>query len=141
MLMTKGYFIDLEATRQDAEFIATQLTRHNTALTGVESAEPLNILVRSPDGSIVGGVKAATCFGWLYVSDIWLEESVRRQGLGSKMMHAAETRALERGCARAWLTTFSFQARPFYEQLGYHVFSELEQYPGEVSLYFMRKSL
>jgi len=41
------------------------------------------------------------------------------------MEHAAK----ERGCTAAYLTTFSFQARPFYESLGYEVFGILDDYP------------
>jgi hypothetical protein len=38
-----------------------------------------------------------------------------------------------------WLDTFSFQARPFYEKLGYEVFGQLEDYPRGHSRYFLQK--
>jgi hypothetical protein len=37
-------------------------------------------------------------------------------------MDRAEVHARERGCHSAWLDTFSFQARGFYEKLGYDEF-------------------
>jgi hypothetical protein len=40
-----------------------------------------------------------------------------------------------------FLSTFSFQARPFYERFGYEVFGELPDYPEGHSLYFMKKML
>lgn len=43
-------------------------------------------------------------------------------------MKRAELYAVERGCTNAFLDTFSFQARPFYEKLGYRVFGILENH-------------
>jgi hypothetical protein len=37
--------------------------------------------------------------------------------------------ALDRGCHRAWLDTFEFQSRGFYERLGYTCFGERSDYP------------
>jgi hypothetical protein len=42
---------------------------------------------------------------------------------------AAEAYARERGCRHVQLSTFSFQARPFYEKHGYEVFATLENCP------------
>jgi len=45
-------------------------------------------------------------------------------------------------CSRhrgAFLDTFSFQARPFYERHGYECFGELRDHPPGHSHYFMRK--
>jgi len=43
----------------------------------------------------------------------------RGRGVGRELMDRAEIRAREGGCHSAWLDTFSFQARGFYEKLGY----------------------
>jgi hypothetical protein len=53
----------------------------------------------------------------------------------------AETEAVARGCHSAWLDTFAFQARPFYERLGYTCFGELNDYPNGSARYFMKKTL
>ena len=51
----------------------------------------------------------------------------------------AEREAEERGCSRAKLRTFGFQARGFYQKEGYRVVGELEDYPPGRSFYWMRK--
>ena len=59
-------------------------------------------------------------------------------------MPAAPCRAAEairRGCWGAYLNTFSYQARPFYEKLGYQVFGTLDVYPAGHQEFFMRKRL
>ena len=56
-------------------------------------------------------------------------------------MKRAEAYSRERGCTDAFLDTFRFQARPFYEQLGYRVFGVLENHPAGHQRYFMTKQL
>ena len=63
----------------------------------------------------------------------------RGQGVGRALMGHAEAHARERECHSAWLDTF--QARGFYEALGYVPFGELEDYPPGQSRYFLRKRL
>ena len=70
-----------------------------------------------------------------------LPEEARGQGTGRRILIAAEEEAVRRGCRYAWLDTFSFQARGFYEKLGYSVFGTLEDYPAGHSRYFLRKTL
>ncbi|MEX3946099.1 hypothetical protein AB4Y44_42815, partial [Paraburkholderia sp. BR10937] len=40
-----------------------------------------------------------------------------------------EEEACRRGCSGAWLDTYSFQARAFYERLDYTVFGTIDNYP------------
>ncbi len=55
------------------------------------------------------------------------------------MAHSEE--AARRGCRYAWLDAFSFQARGFYEKLGYTVLGTLEDSPPGHSRYFLKKNL
>ena len=56
-------------------------------------------------------------------------------------MTAIEQLAAQRGCLNSHLDTFSFQARPLYEKLGYKVFGTLEYHPKGHSHYFLKKTL
>ena len=88
-----------------------------------------------------GGLSGNISYGWLFIDTLWVAEEARSQGQGRGLMLAAEEEAESRGCHRAWLDTFSFQARAFYEKLGYAVFGELEDYPPGHRRFFMRKAL
>jgi GNAT superfamily N-acetyltransferase len=92
-------------------------------------------------GRIVGGLWGKTVYDWLFVDYLVVPSSMRGCNLGSELMAMAEKIALERHCVGSWLTTFSFQARGFYEKLGYNVFGSLEKSPGENVRIFMRKRL
>jgi hypothetical protein len=55
-------------------------------------------------------------------------------------MKNAEAYARSRGAGGATVETYSFQARPFYERLGYEVFSKLDEYPPGHAKFFLRKT-
>jgi GNAT superfamily N-acetyltransferase len=56
-------------------------------------------------------------------------------------MSAAEDHARSRGCIGSYLDTFEYQARPFYEKIGYEVFGTLEGFPPGYRQFFLSKRL
>jgi ribosomal protein S18 acetylase RimI-like enzyme len=68
-------------------------------------------------------------------------EALRGQGHATRLMAAAEAYAIEKGCVGVTLDTFSFQARPLYEKLGYRVFAELKDHPKGHNQYWLTKRL
>jgi ribosomal protein S18 acetylase RimI-like enzyme len=89
----------------------------------------------------VGGVTGSTNWGWLYLDCFWLPDALRQGGWGGRVLAAAEAEAVARGCRRARLYTYSFQAQGFYERHGYTVFGTLEDYPPGHRQVWMRKDL
>jgi GNAT superfamily N-acetyltransferase len=87
---------------------------YNVAVTGLAEYSPVAIFLKDEHGEILGGVLGHIWGKWLRIAILWLAESVRRQGYGSQLLLAAEAYARERGCRHVQLSTFSFQARPFY---------------------------
>jgi len=83
----------------------------------------------------------ATVYGWLFTQLLVVPEHLRGGGIGKELMMQAEREAISRGCHSAWLDTFEFQARGFYEKLGYVSFGELQNYPIGFSRFFLQKSL
>jgi GNAT superfamily N-acetyltransferase len=108
---------------------------------GARDYQPLGVALRAPDGTLLGGVYGATIWGWLMVDGLWVAEELRGRGLGRRLLLAAEAAAVERGCRGAWLGTFDFQAREFYERLGYSVFAALPDFPVGHMHYHLKKSL
>jgi GNAT superfamily N-acetyltransferase len=121
--------------------IAAPLVRFNESRAGPSGNRPLVIEIRDADGAIVGGLWGATAYGWLFTQLLVVPEQSRGQGLGRRLMSLAEAEAKKRGCHAAWLDTFEFQAKAFYEQIGYSCFATLPDFPRRSSRYFMRKEL
>ena len=70
---------------------------------------------------------------------VWVDRSIRGEGHASKLIASAEEHAIAKGCGNVFLGTFSFQARPLYEKLGYRMFGEEKDHPKEHSHYLMMK--
>jgi ribosomal protein S18 acetylase RimI-like enzyme len=129
------------------DYIHQQIKAHNDAVSEHHRAlrpvgpSPLDVFARDGDGKIVGGLVADVYWGWLAIEDLWIAPSLRGQGHGQKLMGMAEAEAVARGCTRSFVQTFSFQARGFYEKLGFHVVGRLDDYPPGQAFYWMRKDL
>ena len=129
---------DDEATRQA---LIEPLRTYNQAKAGPSSYLPLVVALRDEDGVVKGGAWGYTAYGWLFVQLLVVPEEARGTGFGRQLMAAAETEALARGCHDAWLDTHEFQAKGFYEKLGYVSFGVLPSYPPPFSRFFFRKAL
>ena len=123
------------------QLIDEMLTRRNVRLTGHDEWYPVAFYLKTDEGEILGGLLGQIWAQWLYIAELAVHEPFRGRGYGTKLLSRAEQYALERSCGNAWLSTFSFQARPFYEKLGYQLFGTLENYPKGHSLFFMTKRL
>jgi GNAT superfamily N-acetyltransferase len=97
------------------------------------------LLLHDEAGQLVAGLSASMSWTWLFVDGLWVADARRGQGIGRALLARAEAHARAHGCHAAWLDTF--QARGFYEKLGYAAFAELENYPHGQSRTFLRKEL
>ena len=134
-----------EASPTDVTRIRDEIKRGLMAFN-VEHAGPANyqdlaLTARDPSGGLVAGLYGNTAWRWLFVDLLWVDTPFRRQGLGRRLLRAAEAAARARGCTRAYLDTFDFQARPFYEREGYVVFGTQDGYPPGHRKFYLGKVL
>jgi len=125
-------------TPEERDFVFQQLGAFNESKAGPAEGRDLAVVARR-DGEIVGAAIGATYFRWLFVRFLWVAETERGSGLGSRLLGTAEEQARARGCQHAHLDTFSFQALPFYQKHGYTIFGQLEDYPVGHTRYFLQK--
>ncbi|MBZ9750511.1 GNAT family N-acetyltransferase [Deinococcus sp. HMF7604] len=104
---------------------------------------PLESYLLSEAGEVLGGCtgRAVPLWGWLEIDLMWLSEPLRGQGWGARLLRDVEAQATALGCTRAKLSTWEFQARPFYERQGYVVYAEEQDYPPGHTNFLMRKAL
>ncbi|WP_455290048.1 GNAT family N-acetyltransferase [Cupriavidus necator] len=117
------------------------LATYNKGHTGPSEYRELAVILRDETNAVIGGLWGATCYGWLSIQLLVVPEILRGRGIGKKIMLHAEREAISRGCHSAWLDTYEFQARGFYEKLGYVSFGELKNYPTGFSRFFLQKTL
>jgi GNAT superfamily N-acetyltransferase len=126
----------------DEAVIRDGLSAYNLEKAGYRDQRPLAVLVSDPDsGRVVGGLIGRTSFGLLYVDRFFLPEELRRQGLGTQILAAAEAEGVRRGCSRAILSTLSFQAPDFYRRHGWQVLGRIDCEPPGHTRFMMTKRL
>ena len=121
--------------------IGAPLREYNENRAGPSQHRHLAVLLKDTAGSVIGGLWGSTGYDWLTVFMLAVPPASRGHGVGREIMRLAESEASRRGCYGVWLDTMEFQARGFYERLGYVCFGELPHYPAGFSKFFMRKLL
>jgi GNAT superfamily N-acetyltransferase len=119
--------------------IVAPLVAYNDSQVGPSQHRGLAVLMRDDTGVVVGGLWGQTSYEWLFTQMLVVPNHLRGQGIGTKVVQIAEQEALERGCKGAWVDTFEFQARTFYELMGYVCFGEIPNHPFGFSRFFMKK--
>lgn len=133
---------EMEATRLGIMTMYEGLGKNISKQTGIaELGKSVRIFIHDGNNKIVGGISGELFGGWVYVSLLWVEESLRNRGYGTRLIGLLEDEAKRLGCRHAHLDTYSFEARPFYEKAGYEVFAILDDYPEGHRKYFLKKSL
>jgi GNAT superfamily N-acetyltransferase len=143
--MTDRPKVTLELTAdpsaEDLKVIGEGLSAYNDSSVGPANRVPLAILLRDPQGAVLGGLSGYTAWGWLYVQWLWLDAPLRGQGWAAKLLAAAEAEAVTRGCHGAYIDTFNPVALRLYQRLGYVPFGRLEDFPKGHTRTFLRKPL
>ena len=110
-------------------------------MTGITDGQSIGVFVRDETSRVVAGICGNTWGDCLEIRQFWVEESQRRQGLGTRLFRAAEQEARRRGCTQMLLMTFSFQAPAFYERRGFEVVATIADHPRGHRNFLMRKRI
>ena len=99
------------------------------------------VFARNNKGDVIGGIRAVAFWNYCIIELLWLSSETRGQKIGRQLMAKAESYAIDKGFEYIRTKTISFQARPFYEKLGYKVYGELPDNPKGHTTYCLIKKL
>ena len=85
-------------------------------------------LVAEDEGKLVGYTSGIADHRWLLLSDMWVEENYRRQGVGSHLLKCLEDNVKASGIEHIYLWTYGPVNPKFYEKNGYQTFTVFENY-------------
>ena len=140
-MRTPEFVIGSEPTPVEVQYLEDRLYEFNSAATGITDGEWLAIFVRDDDHRIVAGICGNTWGGCAEIRQFWVEEARRKQGLGTRLLAAAEQEARRRACRQMLLMTFSFQAPAFYAKHGFEVVAVVDDHPDGHQNMLLRKRL
>lgn len=133
------------ASKEDAKTISQGIIDFNNSkipnLESIEEEVKFFVFVRNEANQIVGGVRAICYWNTLHIELLWLSEECRGKGIGKDLMKSAENFAREKGCEKAFVETTSWQAKPFYEKIGYAHIATINDRPKGHSSHYLTKNL
>ncbi|MFC1233402.1 GNAT family N-acetyltransferase [Vibrio sp. F74] len=133
--------IVVNPSAEDIQDIKDGLIKHNSPyLKGLRRYEIANFSFKE-NGDKSAGVTGEIWGNWLLIQYLWVDETQRGNRLGATILSELEQYAKEQGCHSCLLDTFSFQARTFYEKMGYTHAMTMDDFPVETKKFYMMKSL
>jgi GNAT superfamily N-acetyltransferase len=139
--MTLRITIPENPSEADREAVVAPLRAYNISRAGDPRIRPVAILLTDEQGDQVGGLWGRCAYDWLFVELLAVPEAHRGRDHGTALMQEAERIARENDCVGLWLDTYEFQARGFYEKLGFELFGTLDDHPIGQKRFFLRKRL
>ena len=124
----------------DIEFLEAQVRREGSVAMGLGGDVELAIFVRD-GGTVVAGISGWTWGDCCELQSLWVEPSLRGQGLATRLLAAAEAEAAARGCSQTVHFTYAFQAGDLYERSGYELVGRVEDFPSGTAGLWYRKQL
>ena len=121
--------MNFNPSEEEINFVNEALRKFNDKNVGPDNHVLLNIVEYDKDKNVIAGILGGTYWGWMHIDILWVNENYRKQGLGSKLLQAAESEAKKRGCHSVHVDTMSWQAPDFYKKHGYKVIGQLEDIP------------
>jgi ribosomal protein S18 acetylase RimI-like enzyme len=128
-------------TSEEQEVVTAGFVRHSNNLSApLFEKEPLTWMAYSGQ-KLIGVLTADLLWDWMYIDELWVDESHRGRGLGKSLMKHAEDYANSRLLVGLWLWTQSWQAVDFYKRIGYQEFVRFEDFPRGHCRIGLRKQL
>jgi GNAT superfamily N-acetyltransferase len=132
-----------ESTIEERDLLDGKLVDFNRGKVPFEQTEEwisLSYVSKDDAGLVVAGINATLyCWNIMYVDILYVDEAHRGKGYGKRLLGHAEGHAKRLGGYMSHLDTFDWQAKEFYEHLGYVVFGVLENCPRGHDRFYMKK--
>lgn len=132
--------VDTDCSHDDIKWLKGALNQYNAEVLP-ENNHHFTVINRGSDATIIAGAFVWTHGDTMYLDTLYVDKKHRKQGLGSLVLNAAESRGLVLNCTRCITDTLGFQAQPFYEKLGYKVIAEVPAYIQGYARIYLEKSL
>ncbi|MGD1840937.1 MAG: GNAT family N-acetyltransferase [Thermonemataceae bacterium] len=139
--MKEDYHI-IKCDRADIQLILDGINDFNLSKVAALAPAwtPLEFAAKDSEGKVIGGILGGIGY-WngLEIRILWVEETCRHKGIGTRLLEKMEKEAKARGATIAMLDTFDFQAEGFYLKNSYEVVGTIHDFPkGHRRMYFKK---
>ena len=140
--MNKKYSIESGGDSQELiQLLEDKIYDHNSLAIGKDDGHLFSRVVRGEYKEIIAGIAGWTWAHICEITQLWVDEKVRKDGIGERLLEAAEAEAKSKECRTILVRSYSFQAPHFYERYGYKAEHILDGFPEGHSYYILVKRI
>ena len=140
--MNKKYRIEPGVDSQQLiELLEDRIYEHNSSAINKYDGHLFSQIVKDENKEIIAGIAGWTWAGICEITQLWVSEGHRENGIGKVLLEAAEAEAKSKGCLRILVRSYSFQAPHFYEKYGYEVQHIQAGFPEGYNYYVLIKRI
>lgn len=103
-------------------------------------AKEFNFMIYD-DNKLVGGAIGFVKYDWYFLDMLYIDEEYRKRKIGTSLINELENFAQKKKLVGIRTDTWDFQAKGFYEKMGFTLFGELKDCPLGTINYFFEKKL
>ncbi len=140
-LICDEVIIDESENPASRAIIKSGVIEYNKRFLGEWKPSPFSLFIRNAEGNIIAGVCGDYIHIYTRINWTWVHEDFRSRGIGRRAMLAVEDFAKEKGCRYIQLDTMDFQAKLFYQKLGFWVVATLPNWIKGHDSHIMRKEI
>ncbi len=137
--------ITTNPNEEDAKILSNGIIDFNNfkipELEPIESEVEFFVFAKNKNGNVIGGIRATCFWNTMHIELLWLSNDNRGKGIGKELIKSAEKYAKENNCEKAFVETTSWQAKPFYEKVGYKHMATLNDGPKGHASHYLPKDL
>ena len=140
--MEKKYCIEVGIdSRQVVQFLEDRIYEHNSTTIDRDDVRLFSWIVRDENNEIIAGIAGWTWASVCEITQLWVDEKMRKTGVGKMLLEAAEAEARNKGCITVLVKSYSFQAPHFYNKYGYQIEHILYGFPQGYQYYTLVKKI
>src|SRR3989344_178375 len=102
-----------EPNTEDMAIISKGMLSHHASQGHPRKCKIFSILLKDKNNKLFGCVIVSFLWNGMEIKTLWIEETLRNQGWGKKLVEAVEKEAIKRECKVAYTNTFTWQAPEF----------------------------
>jgi ribosomal protein S18 acetylase RimI-like enzyme len=140
--VSKKYRVEVGTDPQQIiQLLEDKIYEYNSAKTQIADGNLFSRVVRGENDEIIAGIAGWTWAGICEITQLWVDEKVRKDGLGKMLLEAAEVETKSKGCHTIMVRSFSFQAPHFYERYGFETEHIITDFPKAYDYYILSKRI
>ena len=117
MIMTYTILFENNPDPNSVQVLGDRIQEYANKQKGHEPLDFYAFFIRDENNEIQGGINGVNLYGCLYIDQLWVTESLRAKGYGTKLMKLAEKHGIELGCTFSTVNTMDWEALDFYKNL------------------------